>query len=207
MVTPINKPSARRKPVLLQYVPILMCLAITALVALVFLRSVDLKPKVGEDFFFSKSDPQVRADNEISRTFPEMTEIDLTVSGDIASPWYADHIRTLSDELLKVPGVTGVVSLNPGPKSHGPKDLDDALKSPLWTDILIGRDHRSTDVIATVKDNVGPETITRLQELQRRFDRPGFRVVISGLPYTTELISRMLDSDLRTFSLAAVCVF
>src|SRR5438874_4358253 len=209
MVTPIRvgKPSSRWNRVLLLCVPILLCFAVSAVVALVFLRSVDLKPQVGEDFFFSKSDPQVRADNQISRTFPEMTEIDLTVSGDIASPWYADHIRTLSDELLKVPGVTGVVSLNPGPKSHGPKDLDDALKSPLWTEILIGKDHRSTDVIATVKDNIGAETITRLQELQRRFDRPGFRVVISGLPYTTELISRMLDSDLRTFSLAAVCVF
>src|SRR5438477_3579444 len=209
MVTPIriDRRSSRRKRVLLLCVPILLCFAVSAVVALVFLRSVDLKPQVGEDFFFSKSDPRVRADNQISRTFPEMTEIDFTVGGDIASPWYADHIRRLSDELLSVHGVTGVVSLNPGPKSHGPKDLDDALKSPLWTDILVGKDHRSTDVIATVKDNVGAETITRLQELQRRFDRPGFRVVISGLPYTTELISRTLAGDMRTFSLAAICVF
>src|SRR5436190_1358713 len=189
MVTPIRiaKPSSRRKRVLLFCVPVLVCLAISAFVGLVFFRSVDLKPKVGEDFFFSKSDPQVRADNEISRTFPEMTEIDLTISGDIASPWYADHIRTLSDELLKVPGVTGVVSLNPGPKSHGPKDIEDALKSRLWTQVLIAKDHKSTDVIATVKDNVGATTINDLQALQRKFDRPGFRVVISGLPYTTEL--------------------
>ena len=207
MVTPINKPSARRKPVLLQYVPILMCLAITALVALVFLRSVDLKPKVGENFFFSKNDPQVRADNEISRTFPEMTEIDLTVSGDIASPAYSERILALSEALSTLPGVTGVVSLNPGSKSHGPKDLKDALKSQLWTRILIAKDHKSTDVIATVKDNVGPTTIDGLQSLQRTFDRPGFRVVISGLPYTTELISRTLDRDLRTFSLTAACVF
>src|SRR6185437_8669395 len=38
-------------------------------------------------------------------------------------------------------------------------------------------------------------------------DRPGFRVVISGVPYVTELISRTLEGDLRTFILAAVCVF
>jgi hypothetical protein len=63
------------------------------------------------------------------------------------------------------------------------------LKSALWTHILIAKDHKSTDVIATVKDNVGPTTISALQALQRKFDRPGFRVVISGLPYTTELIS------------------
>jgi predicted RND superfamily exporter protein len=209
MATPIriDKASSRPKRVLLLCLPILVCLAISAFVALVFLRSVDLKPKVGENFFFSKNDPQVRADNEISKTFPEMTEIDLTVSGDIATRWYAERIRALSDELSTVPGVTGVVSLNPGKKNHGPKDLKDALKSRLWTDILIAKDHKSTDVIATVKDNVGPTTINSLQALQRKFDRPDFQVVISGLPYTTELISRTLGRDLRTFSLAAVCIF
>ena len=86
-------------------IPVLVCLGVTALVVLVFFRSVDLKPKVGENFFLSKNDRQVRADDEISRTFPEMTEIDLTVSGDIASPWYAERIRALSYELSKVPGV------------------------------------------------------------------------------------------------------
>lgn len=209
MVTPIrpDKPSSRWKRVLRLGAPVLACLGVTAVVALVFLHSVDLKPKVGENFFFSKDDPQVREDNEISRTFPEMTEIDFTVSGDIASQWYADRIRALSDDLTNVPGVTAVVSLNPGKKNHGPKDLKDALDSPLWTDILIAKDHRSTDVIATVKDNVGATTINDMQALQRKFDRRGFEVVISGLPYTTELISRTMERDLRTFSVAAVCIF
>ena len=209
MVTPIrmNKPSSRRKRVLLRGLPILVCLGVTVVVALTFFHSVDLKPKVGENFFFSKNDPQVREDNEISRTFPQTTEIDLTVSGDIASSAYAERIHALSVELAKVPGVTAVISLSPGPKGHGPKDLNDALKSPLWTNTLIAKDHRSTDVIATVKDNVGAKTINSLQELKSRFDHPGFRVVISGLPYVTELISRTLERDLRTFSLAAVCVF
>ncbi|HEY7353945.1 MAG TPA: MMPL family transporter, partial [Terriglobales bacterium] len=189
-------------------VPVLLCLAVTALIALMFLRSVDLKPKVGESFFFSKNDPQVRADNEISKTFPgQMTEIDFTVSGDIASAAYAGRIHALSTDLAKVPAVTAVISLSPGPKGHGPKDLKDALDSPLWTDILIGKDHRSTAVIATVNDNVGARTIDDLQALQRKFDRPGFGVVISGLPYVTEMISRTMEKDLRTFSLAAVGVF
>lgn len=76
-----------QKPTWSSFLPVLACFGVTALVMLVFFRSVDLKPRVGENFFFSKNDPQVRADNEISRTFPEMTEIDLTVSGDIASRW------------------------------------------------------------------------------------------------------------------------
>jgi uncharacterized protein len=199
--------SPRRKQWLTASLPVLVCLAVTAIVLLVFFRSVDLKPKVGENFFFSKKDPQVRADNEISRTFPETTEIDLAVTGDIASPAYAEHIRALSDALSKVPGVTDVISLSHGPKGDGPKDLQDALKSRLWTHVLIGKDQKSSDVIATVKENVGPKTIDGLLALQKRFDAPGFRVVISGLPYVTELISRTLERDLRTFSLAALCVF
>ncbi|HVH86935.1 MAG TPA: MMPL family transporter [Terriglobales bacterium] len=210
MVTPIrsDKRSSRRKQLLLRYMPVLGCLAITAFVLLVFLHSVDLKPKVDENFFFSKKDSQVRADNEISRTFPgQMNEIDLTVIGDIASPAYAERIHALSVELAKVPGVTAVISIDPGPKGHGPKDLEDALKSALWTDTLIGKDRRSTDVIATVNDHVETRMIDDLQALKTRFDRPGFHVVISGLPYVTETISRTMARDLRTFSLAAVAVF
>ena len=189
-------------------IPVLVCFGITAIVAIIFLHSVDLKPKVGENFFFSKNDPQVRADNQISRTFPgQMTDIDFTVGGDIASPVYADRIHALSVEVAKVPGVTAVISINPGPKGHGPKDIKDALKSPLWTNILIGRHHRSTDVIATVKDDIGGKTIDGLQALKKKFDRPGFEVMISGLPYVTEMISRTMARDLRTFSLAAVGVF
>src|SRR5579884_524236 len=188
--------------------PILACLGITALVMLVFLHTVDLKPKVGENFFFAKNDPQVRSDNEISRTFPgQMNEIDLTVSGDIESPAYADRIHALSVELARVPGVTAVISIDPGPKGHGPKDIKDALKSPLWTNTLIGKHHRSTDVIAAVKDDAGATTIDGVQALKNKFDRPGFQVTISGLPYVTEMISRTMARDLRTFSLAAVGVF
>jgi len=186
------------------FVPVLLCFGVTAFVMLMFFRSVDLKPKVGENFFFSKTDPQVRSDDEISKTFPETTEIDFTVSGDIASSAYEDRIRDLSDALAKVPGVTEVISLGHKP---GPKNLKDALKSRLWTNVLIARDRKSTEVIATVKDNVGAPTIDGMQEVQRKFDRPGFRVVISGLPYVIELISRSLERDLRTFSLAAVVVF
>ena len=207
-MTSERKLGAPRTAMLVRFLPVLVCFGITALVAMVFLHSVDLKPKVGENFFFSKNDPQVRSDNEISRTFPgQMNEIDLTVSGDIASPAYADRIHALSVELAKVPGVTAVISINPGPKGHGPKDIKDALKSPLWTNILIGKHHRSTDVIATVKDDIGGKTIDGVQALKKKFGRPGFEVAISGLPYVTEMISRTMARDLRTFSLAAVGVF
>ncbi len=207
-MTSERKPGVLVRARLLRFLPVLACFGITAIVIMVFLHSVDLKPTVGENFFFAKNDAQVRADNEISRTFPgQMNELDFTVSGDIASPAYADRIHALAVELARVPGVTAVISIDPGPKGHGPKDLKDALKSPLWTDILIGKHHRSTDVIAAVKDDVGGKTIDGVQALKKKFERPGFEVAISGLPYVTEMISRTMARDMRTFSLAAVGVF
>ena len=207
-MTSERKLGVRVRAMLLRFLPVLVCFGITAIVATVFLHSVDLKPVVGENFFFAKNDPQVRSDNEISRTFPgQMNEIDLTVSGDIASRAYADRIHALSVELGKVPGVAAVISINPGPQGHGPKDIKDALKSPLWRTVLIGKHHRSTDVVAAVKDDIGGKTIDDVQALKKKFDRPGFDVAISGLPYVTEMISRTMARDLRTFSLAAVGVF
>jgi uncharacterized protein len=182
--------------------PILICLAVSAFVLLIFFRAVDLKPKVSENFFFSKTDPQLRADNEILRLFPESPQIILVATGAIESPGYADRVRALSDELAGVPGVESVQSL-----SRGPKNIDDALKSDLWTRLLIAKNRRSSYIFATLTRKAGEETVSRIEALKRKFERPGFELTISGVPYATELIARNLAKDLRVFSLAAVCVF
>ena len=44
--------------------PVAMCLAVSGLILWLFFRTVDLKPQVDETFFFSKHDPQLKADNE-----------------------------------------------------------------------------------------------------------------------------------------------
>ena len=77
----------------------------TALILSVFFRVVDLKPQVSETFFFSKNDPQLRADNQILRLFPEPPQIILVAAGDIRSPAYMHRVQVLSDELANVPGV------------------------------------------------------------------------------------------------------
>ena len=182
--------------------PVLACLGVTALVGVVFARTVDLKPRVDQSFFFSKNDPQLRVDNAIDRTFPESPQIILAAAGDIRSPLYADRVRVLSDELARMPGVTGVQSL-----SRGPKDIDDAIKSPLWSRLVIAPDQRSTYIFVSFRTTPGSEIVQRCEEIQRRNDRAGFNVVLSGVPYVTELIGRNLARDLRVFSLAAVCVF
>jgi predicted RND superfamily exporter protein len=161
-----------------------------------------LKPKVDESFFFSKHDQQLKADNQIVRTFPDPPQLLLVATGDIESPVYAERVQALSAALERVPGVVSVASL-----SRGPKNIDDAQKSRLWTRLLIANNRKSSYIFATLKNDAGEPTIRKVETLQREFDRPGFRVAISGVPYVTELIARNLAQDLRVFSLAAVCIF
>jgi predicted RND superfamily exporter protein len=187
---------------LLPSLAVIVCLGVTALVLSIFFRVVDLKPKVSENFFFSKKDAQLRSDTEILRLFPESPQIILVATGNIQSPGYEDRVRALSDELANVPGVISVQSL-----SRGPKNIDDALKSDLWTRLLIAKNQKSSYVFVILKERTGEETIRRLEALKRRFDKPGFELNISGVPYVTELIARNLARDLRVFSLAAFCVF
>src|SRR5947207_4904124 len=192
----------RRKPFLLALVPILLCLGVTALVLSIFFRVVDLKPQVSETFFFSKQDPQLRADNQILRLFPEPPQIILVAAGDIRSPAYFHRVLLLSDELANVPGVSSVESL-----SRGPKNVKDALKSVLWTRLLIAANQKSSYIFVILKKGAGEETIARLEAVQHRFDSSTFKLTMSGVPYVTELIARTLARDLRMFSLAAICIF
>jgi predicted RND superfamily exporter protein len=191
------------KPSLTSPWPIVAMLIVTAIIVLVFVSIVDLTPQVEQNFFFSKKDPQVRADNEIVKIFPESSQIILAAAGNIESPAYVERIRSLSAELSAVPGVTGVESL-----TNGPKNVDEAFKSALWTRVLIPDNRKSTYLYTTLAPHapVGP-IVRRLKTVQRRFDRPGFRIMISGEPYITELFQGNLSRDLRVFNLTAFCVF
>ena len=80
-------------------VPIIICLAVTSLLLWIFFRVVDLKPKVSENFFFSEQDPQLRADNQILKLFPEPPQLIVAVAGDIRSLPYLQRVTALSDEL------------------------------------------------------------------------------------------------------------
>ena len=170
--------------------PVLVCLGLTALIAWVFFHFVDLKPKVDETFFLSKEDRQLKADNEIDKIFPESPRIVLVAAGDIESPAYAERIQLLSESLENLPGVISVQSL-----ARGPKDIDDALKSPLWSRLLIAKDRRSTYIFVALKRSAAQAAINKIETLQQRFDRPNFRIQMSGVPYITELIARNLTRD------------
>jgi len=180
----------------------LACLLATALIGGAFVRSVDLTPKVDEAFFFSPKDPELKIDHEILAIFPESPQIIIEAEGDLRSPAYAERVRALSDALARQPDVRGVQSL-----SRGPKNIDDALKSPLWSRLLIPADHQSSYVFVTFSREPDATVVEEIEATGRHFDAPAFRVMMSGVPFITAEIGRNLARDLRVFSLAALGVF
>ncbi len=192
----------RMKGLAARLTPVLACLLVTALIGTAFVRSVDLTPKVDEAFFFSPKDPELKVDREILAIFPESPQKIIAAGGDIPAPAYGDRVRTLSDALARQPGVKSVQSL-----SRGPKNLDDALKSPLWTRLLIPPDHQSSYVFVTFSRAPDATVVEEIEAIGRHSDVPAFRVMMSGVPFITTEIGRNLARDLRVFSLAALGVF
>jgi uncharacterized protein len=166
-------------------------------------RYVDLKPQVDENFFFSSNDPQVRADQLISKMFSQEPEVILSARGDIHSPGYLQKVQALTRELSAIPGIDTVQSL-----THGPRNTDDALKSPLWKRVLFSKDGEASFIYVFMKQDAPVETdILKIERIKEDFQSSDFHLLISGAPYIVELIRRNLMRDLRVFSVAALCVF
>lgn len=176
---------------------------LTGILALLVLAFVDLKPHVDENFFFSSSDPQFQQDSKIDKLFPGGSQLIVAVSApNIADDSYLDRLARFTQQIESIPGVTGVRSL-----ADGPKDFEDAEKSPFWRRLLIADNEGSSNVIVFVPNENNEQRIRRLEEVARRFDRTGFRIHIAGAPYVAELIRRSLLHDFRTFSLTAIVLF
>jgi len=179
-----------------------LCIGFTAIVLVLFSNIVDLKPQVERNFFFSDKDPQVRTNRLISEIFPEPPQLIVSVKGNIRSPAYFKDIESLTLAFAALPEVDSVQSL-----SRGPRNLKDALKSPLWSRVLIAKDERSTFMSVFLKDAPTEKMVPKAEKIRDRFTKPGFKVLVSGVPYIVELIRRNLFQDLRTFSLASFIVF
>lgn len=164
--------------------------------------TVDFKPTVSQNFFFSSDDPQFQADRRISEYFPQPTQVVYSVRGDLLSDEYLDRMEAFSDALESVPGVFGVQSL-----TSGPRDLDDARKSPLWGRLVISQDETTSNVFVFLEDEPLEPLIHRLKAIRDAFQGPDFALVMSGVPYITELIRDYLIRDLRVFGVAALFVF
>src|SRR6266567_1631748 len=107
--------------------PLIAWSGLTFFLLFFIFRYVDMKPRVDENFFFSRNDPQVQADKLISKMFLQTPELILSAKGDIRSPDYLGKVRELTDELSATPGINSVQSL-----TRGPRNPEDARVSPLW---------------------------------------------------------------------------
>jgi len=165
-------------------------------------RLVDLTPHVSENFFFAKNDPQLESDRAIGRIFPQKPVMIVMASGDLDATAYEHRLADLSAALAREPDVASVRSL-----ADGPKNLEDARKSPLWSPLLIASDGRSSNVFVSFTRPPDAAAVERIDALRRRFDAPDFEVAVSGVPYITDRLGHGLARDLRVLTPAAAVLF
>src|SRR5213595_3133543 len=178
-------------------------LAVTTVLFVLVALVVDLRPVVDENFFFSTSDPGVRQTKKIEQHFPSKPELILTVSShDISSPRYLERIQKLTQRIDEIDGVTSVKSLTAGPKS-----FQDAVASPFWSRLLIGKDRKASNVIVFLENKDPEKPIKQIERIMHEEDKNDFRVHLAGSPYVVELIRRSLAHDFWYFSLTAVILF
>ncbi len=200
---PSGVQGSRRRPVLFSLFAFIGWGGLTVFLIFYVFRHVDLRPRVDENFFFSSNDPQLQEDRKISQMFLRGQQIILSAGGDIHSQDYLRKVGDLTAALSAIPQVDSVQSL-----THGPGNTDDALKSPLWKRFLFSNDKKASFIYVFMKRNVSVEAgVLKIEKIRRRFESPDFPIMISGAPYIVELISRNLLHDLKTFSIAALCVF
>jgi uncharacterized protein len=164
---------------------------------------VDLKPVVDENFFFSTTDPGVQQSKKIEQRFPSQPQLILTAgSSDITSAGYLSRIQRLTQKIQAIDEVSGVKSLTAGPKS-----VSDALASPFWKRLLIGKDRKSSNVIVFLENKDPEKPIKQIERIMHEEDEKDFRIHLAGSPYVVELIRRSLAHDFWYFSLTAVILF
>ncbi len=178
-------------------------LVLVSAVAAVFFNTVNLNPKVDDDFFFSSKDPEFQESVEIFEMFPEMSmPIIISAVGDIQSKSYQKKAKQLTEALETLPYSFGTLSI-----TKGPRNIKNAFTSPLWKRSLISQDGKATHFIASIKD-VPPETvIPDIEIIIDFFNAKDFKLIVSGPPYIMELIRRNLVRDLKVFSLCALIIF
>jgi predicted RND superfamily exporter protein len=180
-----------------------LMLAFTAILFGLVAMFVDLKPVVGENFFFSSNDPMFQESAKIDRIFPSGSQIIISVaSPSISSDRYLARLAELTEQLRSVETVTSVVSL-----ADGPKNFQDAEKSPFWKRLLIADNGRSSNVIVFASNRDNRLLVRRLEAIVDKFDTKNFRIQIAGAPYVAEMIRRNLRHDFHTFSLTSVLLF
>src|ERR1700733_13585586 len=178
-------------------------LALTVVLCFLVLKFVDLRPQVGQNFFFSSDDPSFQEDADIDRMFPSGSQLIVSVaSPDISSNSYLERLERLTQRIQSVEGVSSVDGL-----TDGPKNFEDAEKSPFWKRLLIAENGRSSNVVVFMPAGDSQQPIHRIEAIVSEFDAKDFRTQIAGAPYVADMIQRSLNHDFHVFSLTSVLLF
>lgn len=180
---------------------------ITIVCVFLLFKFVDLTPQVNYHTFFSSEDPNYKADIEISRLFPRNDDqILISIAGDIRSETYQEKIKKMGALLLDLKLIDDVKSI-----MSGPKNVNAAIKSPLWQRLLISNDGQSSNMLLTLKEATPVENLSELvaniDNIKMLFNSNDFEIHVSGFPYIIDLIRKHLNTDLKMFSLLAFAVF
>lgn len=181
---------------------LLVFFGLTILALLILFLAVDLTPHVDGDFFFSSDDPQFQYDKMISKVFPDQEQVIISVTGDINSSEYLERLDLFIEVLSVVEGVSSVKGL-----TRGPKNLNDALSSPLWKRLLVSADGKSSNLIVLLEDISPKQIIPKFEKAMELFAGDDFQLKIAGVPYVVEIIRRNLLRDFKFFSTVAFIVF
>lgn len=180
--------------------------AVSAAIACVSLGilfwKVDLTPEVDPSFFFSKEDPQLQVEQRIAGLFPETTHIIVSARGKLEDPGYQGQVAGLTQALETVPGAISVYSL-----SQGPRGLEDAQQSPLWSRVLLAEQGKASNLFVFMQAPLPEGAIKGLESARDRFQAPDFQLILSGPATIAEQIKRSLGRDLQVFSIAAFLIF
>lgn len=178
-------------------------LALTALLFGLVAVFVDLKPQVQANFFFSPTDPEYQQTAKIDKIFPSASQLIVNVAAPrISSEHYLDRLARFTRELKSVKTVTSVKSL-----TEGPKNFEDAEKSPFWKRLLIAENGRSSNVVIFASGQDSQELIGKIEAITGKFEAKDFRIQIAGAPYIAEMVRRNLQHDFRVFSLTSFLLF
>jgi uncharacterized protein len=178
-------------------------LTITALLFCAVAFFVDLKPQVDENFFFSSNDPQFRQQARIDRIFQSNSQIIVSVAApDISARSYLTRIGQLTRSLDEIKSVTSVQSL-----TNGPKDFEDAMKSPFWRRLLIAKGQKTSNVIVFAAGKDSEHLIGSMEAVIAKYNRDNFRIEMAGAPYVAEMIRRNLRHDFEAFTITSVLLF
>lgn len=178
-------------------------IALCAILGIALFAFVDLTPEVEADFFFSTDDPQLQSARRIEQEFGSAPQIFVAARSErLFSAQYLQRIRSLTEDLRRVDGVSDVRSL-----TRGPEELEDVGDSPFWSRLLLAPDRSATFVVLRLSGGDQARTVSAIDRVLDRHSRPGFVIAASGVPYVAEHIRQRLTNELRRFSIAAFAAF